>query len=227
MQWVSNMYLIYLVDEHRDRLVALCLMLVGWVGGMIMGWSSLAALDSTSSSLLGVVGLGLSLSTRMCPAVLLTLLRLTGVGARGGEGIRLGSSSSIAIVSSLPISIVGAEGTSLDALPFSFWVGGDFGYGVATGGVGEELAELDPRGLSWGGLGVRRSVFNSSSWALVVSAMVVKATNLAAAIVLGPPVGCFAVAASSYPIRLGNFSGVIPSMPFLWRSSGLSNTPFF
>ncbi|KAK8652539.1 hypothetical protein V6N13_126570 [Hibiscus sabdariffa] len=57
--------------------------------------------------------------------------------------------------------------------------------------------------------------------------MVVKVASLAAAIVFDPPVSCFDVAASSYPIRLGRLSGVIPSLPILWRSSGLSNTHFF
>ncbi|KAK9020035.1 hypothetical protein V6N11_054533 [Hibiscus sabdariffa] len=91
----------------------------------------------------------------MHPTVPFMLLRLTRVGARGGGGIRLDSSSlSAATVSSLSISPAGVVGVYIGALPLSFCGGGDFGCGVGAGGVGEELVESDPTGLSWGGLGV-------------------------------------------------------------------------
>ncbi|KAK8505780.1 hypothetical protein V6N12_013990 [Hibiscus sabdariffa] len=113
-------------------------MLVGCVGGMIVGWSSSPALDCTSSSLS---------STRTRWAVLLVLLR-TGVVATGGVGVRWGSSSLSAAVSSLSISSASVAGVFVGSFPSLLCVSGDLCCGVVSGGVGEELAESDPSGFS-------------------------------------------------------------------------------
>ncbi|KAK8506884.1 hypothetical protein V6N12_046245 [Hibiscus sabdariffa] len=131
-------YLVYLVVAHRALLVALRLMLVGCVGDMIIGWSSSPAPDCTSSSLS---------STRTRWAFLLVLLRI-GVGATGGVVVRWGSSSSSAAVSSLSISSAGVAGVFVGSFPSLLCVGGELCCGVASGGVGEELAESDPSGFS-------------------------------------------------------------------------------
>ncbi|KAK8625996.1 hypothetical protein V6N13_133651 [Hibiscus sabdariffa] len=142
--------------EMTTKHQALRLTPVGWVGGMIIGWSSSPASECTSSSLSTAIGLayGLSSSTRMRPAVLLVPLLLTGVEARGGVGVHWGFSSSIVAVSSLYISTAGVAGAFIGSLPFLFCVGGEFGGSVGAGAVGEELAESDPSGLSWSWLDV-------------------------------------------------------------------------